>query len=326
MVSEAGSTQAGRLTDVSGLRVGHAQDSEGITGCTVVLCGEEGFTAAADVRGGGPATRETDALRPECLVEKVHAVVLCGGSAFGLAAAQGVMDHLKNKGVGIDTHVARVPIVPAAAMFDLPVGEPYAYPTPAMGLEAARAAEIDFAEGSVGAGMGLTVGKFAGLDLATKSGIGTASVRVEELVVGAIAAVNAFGQVVKEDGGVLAGARSEEGGWLDARQILRSAPPQARPIENTSLAIVGTNAKLSKAEVKRVAMMAQDGLARSIYPVHTLFDGDSIFALASGNVEVEPSLVGTWAADAVAEAVRRAVLLASRAGGIPAVRELEVTS
>lgn len=314
--------EAGRLTDVPGLRVGHAQDYEGITGCTVVLCGADGFAAAVDVRGGGPATRETDALRPECLVQRIHAVVLCGGSAFGLAAAQGVMEYLKGEGVGLETHVTRVPIVPAAAMFDLSLGDPDVYPTPAMGLEAARAAGVDFEEGSVGAGTGATVGKFAGRELATKSGVGTASVRVGDLVVGALAAVNAFGEVAGEDGSVLAGARNEEGGWLEAREVLRSHPPEARPFENTSLAVVGTNAALDKAPLRRVAMMAQDGVARSIYPAHTLFDGDSVFALASGEVEVEPSLVGTWAADAVAEATRRAVLLATGAGGIPAIRDI----
>jgi L-aminopeptidase/D-esterase-like protein len=319
---EAASREAGRLTDVPGIKVGHAQDSEGITGCTVVLC-EGGFTAAGDVRGGGPGTRETDLLHPDVLVQEAHAVLLGGGSAFGLAAAEGVMAHLRERGVGIDTHVARVPIVPAAVMFDLPIGRPDAYPTPTMGRKAAEeAGRTDFEEGSVGAGMGATVGKFAGLGLATKSGLGTASVRVGNLVVGAVAAVNAYGQVVDEDGSVLAGARSSGGGWLDVREVLRSDPPEARPIENTSLAVVGTNARLTKAQVKRVAMMAQDGLARSIFPVHTLFDGDSVFALASGDVQTEPSIVGAWAADAVAEAVRRAVFLAEGAGGIPAIREL----
>jgi L-aminopeptidase/D-esterase-like protein len=320
--TRAASREAGRLTDVPGLRVGHAHDPEGITGCTVVLC-DGGFTAAGDVRGGGPGTRETDLLHPGCLAQEAHAVLLGGGSAFGLAAADGVMAHLRERGVGIDTHVARVPIVPAAVMFDLPIGRPDAYPTPAMGRRAAEEAATDFEEGSVGAGMGATVGKFAGLDLATKSGVGTASVRAGDLIVGALAAVNAYGQVVDEDGSVLAGARKAEGGWLDVRTTLKTNPPEARPIENTSLAVVGTNANLTKAQVKRVAMMAQDGLARSIFPVHTLFDGDSVFALASGEVEAEPSLVGAWAADAVTEAVRRAVLLATGAGDIPSVGELE---
>lgn len=325
MASGAASKQAGRLTDVPGLLVGHAQDTEGVTGCTVVLCGKEGFVAAVDVRGGAPATRETDALRPDCLVQRVHAIVLCGGSAFGLAAAHGVMEFLKDEDIGIDTRVARVPIVPAAALFDLPVGQPYAHPTPAMGREAAEEAGEEFEEGAVGAGTGATVGKFAGLELATKSGIGTASVRDGDLVVGAIAAANAFGQVVGEDGKVLAGARNPKGGWLDPRQVLRSAPLLARPMENTSLIVVGTNAGLTKSQLKRVATMAQDGLARSVFPAHTLFDGDSVFALASGEVKSEPSLVGAWAADAVAEAVRRAVLLATGAGGIPAVGELGAT-
>ncbi len=322
MTTEAVAKNAGRLTDVPGLLVGHADDREGITGCTVVLCGGEGFVASADVRGGAPATRETDALRPECLVERAHALVLCGGSAFGLAAAQGVMEHLRDKGVGIDTGVARVPIVPAAALFDLPVGQPYAHPTPEMGRLAAHRAGVDFEEGTVGAGTGATVGKFAGLELATKSGVGTASVRTGDLVVGALAVANALGHVVGEDGGVLAGARDPSGGWLDPREIFRSEPSRGRPIENTSLVVVGTNADLGKAQLRRVATMAHDGLARAVFPAHTLYDGDSVFALASGEVEAEPSVVGAWAADAVAEALRRAVLLAYGAGGIPAVREL----
>lgn len=318
-------SEEGRITDVPGLTVGHVHDPQGITGCTVVLCGREGFNGGADIRGGAPATRETDALHPDCLVNRVHAVVLCGGSAFGLAAAQGVMEYLKNEGIGIDTHVARVPIVCAAAMFDLPVGDHYAYPTPDMGQRAAESAGTDFEEGSVGAGMGATVGKFAGLNLATKSGVGTASVKVGDLVVGAIVVINAFGQVVDEDRSVLAGARSVDGGWLDVQEVLRSNSPEARPIENTSLAIVGTNAILTKPQAKRVAMMAHDGLARSIYPIHTMFDGDSIFALSSGEVEAEPSMVGTWAADAVAKAVRRSVTLATGAGGIPSAKEIEET-
>src|SRR5215217_4760955 len=170
LVYEATLSEAGRLTDVPGLRVGHDQDPKGITGCTVVLC-EGGFVAAGDVRGGSPATRQTDLLQPDCLVQEAHAVLLGGGSSFGLAAAEGVMAYLREQGVGIDTHVARVPIVPATGLFDLPIGRPDAYPTPGMGREAAEEATTDFEEGSVGAGMGATVGKFAGLELATKSGV-----------------------------------------------------------------------------------------------------------------------------------------------------------
>lgn len=287
-----------------------------------MLCGPQGFTGSVDVRGGAPATRETDALNPDCLVDRVHAVVLCGGSAFGLAAAHGVMEHLRDRGVGIDTRVARVPIVCAAAIFDLPVGAHDAYPNAEMGRTAAEAADTQVLEGSVGAGMGATVAKFAGFDRATKAGIGTASVRVGELVVGALVVVNAFGEVVNADRSVLAGARDGAGGWLDVQEILRLNRPEARPMENTSLAVVTTNARLTKSQAKRVAMMAHDGFARSIYPIHTLFDGDSIFALASGEVDAEPSMVGTWAADAVAEAVWRAVRLASGAGGVPALQDL----
>lgn len=322
MAAEAFAKNAGRLTDVPGLLVGQADDREGITGCTVVLCGREGFVASADVRGGAPATRETDALRPECLVERAHAVALCGGSAFGLAAAHGVMEHLRGEGVGVDTGVARVPIVPAAALFDLHVGRPYAYPTPEMGRQAARTASADFREGTVGAGTGATVGKFAGQEFCTKSGVGTASVRAGDLVVGALAVANALGHVLGEDGGVLAGARDPGGGWLDPREVFGSGLARGRPMENTSLVVVGTNARLSKGQLKRVATMAHDGLARAVFPAHTLYDGDSVFALASGKVDAEPSIVGTWASDAVAEALRRAVLLAVGVDRVPAAREL----
>jgi L-aminopeptidase/D-esterase-like protein len=262
-------------------------------------------------------------LRSDYPVQEAHAVLLGGGSAFGLAAAEGVMAHLRDRGVGIDTHVARVPIVPAAVMFDPRIGRPDAYPTTRHGPISGRGSGDGLRVGVCGswdggnggevrqAGSGHQVGDRDGLREGRGPGSGSP---------GSSERPRAGGRRRRER--ARRGSERREG-WLDVREILKSNPPEAWPIENKSLAMVGTNANLTKAQVKRVAMMAQDGLARSIFPVHTLFDGDSVFALASGKVEAEPSLVGAWAADALAEAVRRAVLLATGAGGIPAVRELE---
>jgi len=318
------------LTRVPGIKVGHFTLAERPTGCTVVLT-EGGAVAGADVRGGAPGTRETDLLSPVNTVEKVHAIVLSGGSAFGLDAASGAVRYLEERGVGFDVGVAKVPIVPAAILFDLGVGgRPDVRPGADCGYNAAKAASDGaIPEGSVGAGAGATVGKMGGPKRAMKGGIGAAAIELPNgLVVAALIAVNAVGDVVDPaTGEVVAGVRTEDGrGFADARKLLRLAGPAGgRPGENTTIGVVATNARLTKAQATKVAQMAHDGLGRAIYPAHTPADGDTIFALALGNWEGDANLavVGALAADATAEAILSAVRRAESAGGFPSVSELE---
>ena len=317
------------LTRVPGIKVGHFTLSERPTGCTVILT-EAGAVAGADVRGGAPGTREIDLLSPFASVEKVHAIVLSGGSAFGLDSASGAVRYLEERGIGFDARVAKVPIVPAAILFDLGVGgRPDVRPGADCGYQAAKAAtEGPVSEGSVGAGAGATVGKLAGLERSMKGGIGTASIELPSgLVVAALIAVNAVGDVIDPaTGAVVAGVRSEDGrGFADARKLLRlSGSPGGRPGENTTIGVVATNARLTKAQATKMAQMAHDGLARAIYPAHTPADGDTLFALALGSFEGEANLavLGALAADATAEAILSAVKRASSAGGYKAVRDL----
>ena len=303
------------ITAVAGIRVGHATDAQAQTGCTVVLC-PQGAIAGVDVSGGAPATRETELLRPGMLVERVHAVLLAGGSAFGLAAADGVMRYLEERGIGFDAGVARVPIVPAAALFDLGVGRADVRPGPEMGYQACLAAtDGPVEEGPVGAGAGATVGHLLGAG-AMRGGIGTAAVDLPgDVVVGALAAVNAFGDVRDETSGeIIAGARSPSGVFLDtARVLLQMAEelPFRRGAASTTLVVVGTNAMLSKAEANRLARLAQAGLARVISPAHTIFDGDVVFALSCGDAVSNLLALGAAAAEAVAQAVVRAVRLSN---------------
>jgi L-aminopeptidase/D-esterase-like protein len=306
------------ITDVPGIRVGHASNPEAMTGCTVVLCPKEGAVGGVDQRGGAPGTRETDLLRPMHLVQRANAVLLAGGSAFGLDAASGVVRWLEERDIGFDARVARVPIVPAAILFDLDVGDAKVRPDAAMGYAACQVAtDGPVVEGRVGAGTGCTVGKVLGPGKASRSGIGTASVDLGGgLVVGAIVAVNAFGDVVDpRTGEILAGARALTGeGFantletmkgLVGKTILRFAGG------HTVIGVVATNAKLSKEETNKVAQMAHDGLARTIRPAHTMFDGDTLFALATGPKKADVNLVGVYAAEVVAEAIVRAVKMAN---------------
>ncbi len=301
------------ITAVAPLLVGHWTEREAATGCTVVLC-PEGAVASADVRGGAPGTRETDLLRPGNLVERVHAVLLTGGSAFGLAAADGVMRYLEERGIGFDAGVARVPLVPAAALFDLAVGRADVRPGPEMGYQACLAArDGPVEEGAVGAGAGATVGHLLGAG-AMRGGIGTAAVDLPGgVVVGALAAVNSFGDVRDEQSGaIIAGARAPSGEFVDTARTLmelEGEPAFGRMSTHTTLVVVATNAVLSKAEANRVAHLAQDGLARVISPAHTMFDGDIVFTLSTGGDVSNLLTLGAAAAGAVARAITRAVRL-----------------
>ena len=329
------------ITDVRGIEVGHAQDEEALTGCTVILC-RKGAVAGVDVRGGAPGTRETDLLNPINLVEKVHAIVLAGGSAFGLDAASGVMRYLEEKKIGFNTGVARVPIVPSAILYDLNLGRADLRPDSAMGaLAAASARDLTasdpLAEGNVGAGTGASVGKMFGMTLAMKSGLGTASMDIGGgVIVGAIVAVNAFGDVIDpKTGEIIAGLRSGKVGPLrigkkdrqfaDTLAMMRS--PIGRGIlgfasrGNTVIGAVATNAKLTKAQATKVAQMAQDGIARTIRPAHTMLDGDVIFALSTGAKKADVSIIGAFAAEVMAQAILRAVKMAKAAGGLPGLNK-----
>ena len=315
----------GNLCDVPGVLVGHATDHEALTGCTAVVF-EEPAVVGVDVRGSSPGTRETDLLGPHGTVRRTHALLLTGGSAFGLAAAEGVVRFLEENDVGLDIGVARIPLVSAAVLFDLVVGDPGVRPGPEMGYEAASSAKsADFAQGSVGAGTGATVGKVLGLDGAMKGGVGSASVALEGgLVVGALAAVNAFGDVREpRTGRVLAGPRLEDGTLGDTVELLPEAVARMGWGENTTLGIVATNAALEKRDANKVAQMAHDGFARTIEPVHTTVDGDVIFAASAGEVEAATDVVGAWGARVMQEAIVRAVRTAQGVPGIPSVSEYE---
>ncbi|HSR20474.1 MAG TPA: P1 family peptidase [Anaerolineales bacterium] len=329
-------SSAGRITDVPGIQVGHAQDLEALTGCTVILC-RSGATAGVDVRGGAPGTRETDLLDPTTLIQRVHGVLLAGGSAFGLDAASGVMRYLAERHIGFKTAAAAVPIVPAAILFDLNLGSRHVRPDADMGYQAclaARAGRVH--EGNVGAGTGASVGKLFGTALAMKSGLGTASIRIGSLVVGALIVVNALGDIVDPaTGNLIAGLRSGQLGPLrigatdylaDTLRLMKTVPGRtalglAQQV-NTVVGVVATNARLTKSQATKVAQMAHDGLARAIRPVHTMLDGDTLFALSTGRARADVTVVGTFAAEVVARAVLRAATLATSAGGLPGLASL----
>lgn len=327
-----GDPPAGAITDVAGLRVGHFTDTRRPTGCTVVLA-EAGAVCGVDVRGAAPGTRETDLLDPVNAIERVHAVVLAGGSAFGLDAASGVVAWLEARGVGHRVGPACVPIVPAAILFDLWVGDPSIRPDAAAGRAACEAAsDMPPAQGSVGAGAGATVGKLWGIGRAMKGGIGTASVRVGGATVGALIAVNAIGDVIDPSSGrPLAGARSADGTrriGTTASLLAGDLPAALQPGAATTIGVVATDVALTKAECRRLALGAHDGLARTIDPVHTAFDGDTLFALATGRnpARVHPVVLGAAAAAATALAVLCAVRAARGLAGaglptVPSVSE-----
>lgn len=320
------------ITDVPGIEVGHAQNENALTGCTVILC-RRGAVAGVDVRGGAPGTRETDLLDPVNLVEKIHAIMLAGGSAFGLDAASGAMRYLEEHKIGFNTGAARVPIVPSAILYDLGLGRADIRPDAEMGhLACENAANGKVVEGNVGAGTGASVGKILGPKQAMKSGIGSASISMGNgLIVGALAAVNAFGDVVDpKTGKIIAGARSLRAGPLrigapgyfaDTMQLMKSFLGRTvlnfAARANTVLGVVAVNARMTKTGMTKVAQMAQDGFARTLRPAHTMLDGDTVFALSLGSKTADVSTVGAFGAEALMQAVVRATHMAATAGGLP---------
>ena len=324
------------ITDVPGIKVGHASDFKALTGCTVILC-EEGATGGVDIRGTAAGTRQIDALTHLHLVDKIHAILLSGGSAFGLDAAGGVMAFLEEKGIGFDVIKTKVPIVPAAIIFDFGLGDFRVRPDQKMGYEACLNASKKVEEGSVGVGTGATVGKLFAIDRAMKGGLGTSSIRGPKgLIVGALVVVNAFGDVIDPDSNqILAGARKSKkslhlansSNWMKkgaTRQQFGGRAPSDAAVFNTTLGVIATNANLSKKEIHQVAQIAHAGLAKVISPLHTTFDGDLIFAISYGKKKADVNTVGLLGEAALMEAVKRAITEADGFGVIPAYKDLGV--
>lgn len=314
------------FTDIDEIKVGHAHDVDAATGCTVVLC-EPGATAGVDVRGGAPGTRETDLLNPVNLVEKIHAVLLAGGSAFGLEAASGVMQYLEERGIGFDVQVTRVPIVCGAVLFDLTVGDHRIRPDKKMGYRACQSAtNLECPQGNIGAGTGATVGKILGMGRAMKSGLGCYAVQTGSLKIGALVAVNCLGDVIDpESAAPLAGLLSEDLSALDNTEeaMIRSYADRKDLFSgNTTIGIVATNAALTKSQATKLASMAQNGYARAMRPAHSMFDGDTIFTMATGKVEADLSVLGLLAARVMERAVISAVTRATPLHGFKSYSDL----
>ncbi len=310
-----------------GVKIGQAEDTAGGTGCTVFIC-EEGMRAGLDVRGGGPASRESELLKPLASAQVIHSIVLAGGSAFGLGTANGVMSYLEKRGIGFDVGVTKVPLVVQSDLFDLTVGDAFARPDAAMGYEAAKRALEDpnYRDGNYGAGCGATVGKCEGMDFCMKTGIGSYAVELGPLKIGAVVAVNAFGDVFDwKTGQKVAGLLTKDKkGFRSTVDMMkeRVVPVDNRFVGNTTLGVVMTNADLNKTQLCKIAGMAHDGYARSIRPVHTSVDGDSIYAVSVGDVEADQDLVGTLAAEVMSEAILRAVFSAGSAYGFVSAKDL----
>ncbi len=310
------------------VKIGQVEDEKAATGCTVLIC-EKGMRAGLDVRGGGPASRDSQLLNPLAAAQEFHAIVLSGGSAFGLGAANGVMQYLEERGIGFDVGVTKVPLVVQSDLFDLTVGDTFTRPDAAMGYAAAKCAmeSPNYRDGNYGAGCGATVGKAKGMPTCMKTGMGSYAVRLGELQVGAIVALNALGDVFdwkscKQVAGMLTDDKSAFCGTVDymcgSTQIVEN-----KFTGNTTLGVILTNAAFSKAQLCKIAGMAHDGYARSIRPVHTTADGDSIYAASAGSVQADQDLVGALAAETVSEAILRAVYAAEGAYGFPAYRDLD---
>ena len=315
------------VTDIQNIRIGQAENAAAGTGCTVFIC-EGGMRAGLDVRGGGPASRESELLKPLAAAQYIHAIVLAGGSAFGLGAANGVMEYLEARDIGFDVGVTKVPLVVQSDLFDLTVGECSVRPDAAMGYEAARRAMEDpnYQDGNYGAGCGATVGKICGMDTCMNTGIGSFAIELGGLQIGAVVAVNALGDIYdwktgQEIAGLLAPDRKSFRSTEEelARRITKI---ENRFANNTTLGVVLTNASFGKAQLCKIAGMAQDGFARSIRPVHTTADGDSIYAVSLGDIEADQDLVGALGAEVMSEAVKRAVYAAESAYGFPAAGDL----
>ena len=312
------------ITEIENIRIGHAQDMEHATGCTVIIC-ENGAPAGVDVRGGGPASRETELLRPVADCTGIHALLLSGGSAFGLDAAGGVMEYLEERNIGFDVGITKVPLVCESCLFDLNVANHRIRPDKKMGYEACIQSEQNKpVMGNVGAGTGASVGKLGGIQTAMKSGLGMYAVQLGDLKIGAIVAVNALGDVYDyKTGKRLAGMRTNDGkDWADSEQVLYKLYNQKKNLfhQNTTIGAIITNAKFDKTHMNKIAAMAQNGYARSIRPVHTTADGDSIYALSVGEIEADLNVTGTLAAQVMAEAIKNAVLEAKPAYGLPAAQ------
>jgi L-aminopeptidase/D-esterase-like protein len=299
------------FTDIDDIIVGHARNLDAGTGCTVIIC-EKGATAGIDVRGGAPGTRESDLLNPVNLVEKIHAIVLAGGSAFGLDAASGVMQYLEERGIGFDVQVTRVPIVCGAVLFDLTIGDHRIRPDKEMGYQACRnASSHSCAEGNVGAGTGATVGKILGVGRSMKSGLGCHAVQVGELKIGALVAVNCLGDVIDpETGDRLAGLLNDDlTGLADTETVMIQSYAEKKNLfaGNTTIGIIATNATLTKSQATKLASMAHNGYARTMRPAHSMYDGDTIFTLATGHVQADVSVLGLLSARVMERAVVSAV-------------------
>lgn len=316
-----------KFTDIDGIKLGHAQNTKGLTGCSVIIC-EKGATGGVDVRGGAPGTRETDLLDPSEMIEKIHAVVLSGGSAFGLDASSGVMKYLEEKNVGFDVQVAKVPIVCSAVLFDLAFGNPKIRPDKSMGYEACINSETykEDINGNIGAGYGATVGKILGPHTAMKGGLGTYAVEVNNLKVGAIVAVNCLGDVIDpKNSNIIAGAiNNETNEFLNSENILINnlKNPKSPFKGNTTIGLIVTNATLTKANAKKIASMAHNGYARTMRPAHTMFDGDTIFTMATNEVDSDITTIGMIASNVMEKAILRAIKEAETLNGVKAYKDL----
>lgn len=316
-----------QFTDIAGFQLGHAQDEKGITGCSVILC-KEGATAGVDVRGGAPGTRETDLLDPSEMVEKIHAVVLSGGSAYGLDASSGVMQYLEEHDIGFDVTVAKVPIVCSAVLFDLAIGDAKCRPDKAMGYAACQHSETYKSDtnGNIGAGYGATIGKILGPHTAMKGGLGTYAIDINGLQIGAIVAVNCLGDVIiPQTGKIMAGAYDyEHNQFMNSEDILlhNLAHPKTPFKGNTTIGLIVTNAKLTKANARKISSMAHNGFARTMRPAHTMFDGDTIFTMATNQKEADITTVGMLAANVMEKAVLRAIQEAKTISDIKSYSDL----